>query len=212
VANILYSDLIDEVLPQLAADPSDPVTEQAIKRAVIEFCRESWIWRFLPDPQSVRSGLLEYDLEPPTGADIAAVIDVEYNKVPLTPKSVEWLNKEIPGWRATKAAVKYYTQIDTEQVLLAPLPADTVTNGLVMTVALQPSQTATGFPKWIANQYIYPIAEGAMAKLMLMPAKPWTDLANGQDHRTRFEQAFNDAREAAVSALGRAAVRTSSQH
>ena len=212
MADILYSDLINEVLPHLAADPSDPVTENAIKRAVIEFCRESWIWRFLPDPQNVRSGLLEYDLEPPSCADIAAVIDVEYNKVPLTPKSLVWLNKEIPGWRTTRAAVKHYTQIDTEQLILAPLPADNITNGLAMTLALQPSQSAACFPKWIANQYIYPIAEGAVAKLMLMPGKPWTDLATGQDHRIRFEQAFNDAREAAVSALGRAAVRTSPQH
>lgn len=212
MANIQYSDLIDEVLPQLAADPSDPVTEQAIKRAVIEFCRESWIWQFFPDAQNVRSGTAEYDIEPPSGADVVTVVDVEYNRVPLTPKSVAWLNKEIPGWRTTGAAVKHYTQIDTEQVILAPLPAENITNGLVMTVALQPSQKATGFPSWIAAQYIYQIAEGAMAKLMLMPNKPWTDMATGQDHRTRFEQAFNDARESAVSALGRAAVRVSAQH
>ena len=212
MANIQYSDLISEVLPQLAADPSDPVTEQAIKRAVIEFCRESWIWQFFPDPQNVRARVLEYDIEPPQGADVAAVIDVEYNKVPLTPKSVVWLNKELPGWRTTTAAVKHYTQVDTEQIILAPLPADNINGGLVMTLALQPSQTATGFPKWIWNQFVYPITEGAIAKLMLMPNKPWTDLANGQDRRMRFEQGFNDAREAAVSALGRAAVRVTAQH
>lgn len=212
MANIQYSDLISEVLPQLAADPSDPVTEQAIKRAVIEFCRESWVWQYLPDPQNVRAGVLEYDIEFPSGADVATVIDVEYNRVPLTPKSVAWLNKEIPGWRTNSAAVKHYTQVDTEQVILAPLPAENITGGLSMTVALQPSQTATGFPKWIWNQYVYQIAEGAIAKLMLMPNKPWTDLVNGQDHRNRFEAAFNDARASAVAALGRAPVRSASQH
>ena len=31
MANIKYSELLDEVLPYLAADPSDPVTENAIK-------------------------------------------------------------------------------------------------------------------------------------------------------------------------------------
>lgn len=212
MANIQYSDLIDEVLPQLAADPSDPVTEQAIKRAVIEFCRESWIWQFFPDAQNVRSRVAEYDIETPAGADVVTMVDVSLNNVPLVPKSIAWLNANLPGWRTTTATVKHYTQIDTDQVILAPLPAENVTNGLTMTVALQPSQTATSFPKWIANQYIYQIADGAIAKLMLMPNKPWTDLVNGQDHRTRFEQAFNDARESAVSALGRAAQRTSSQH
>lgn len=212
MATFPYTDLLDDVLPHLAADPSDPVTLAAIKRAAIEFCRKSWVWHHLPDPQNLRAGTAEYDLDPPAGADIATVIDVQVGNVPLTPKSIAWLNANLPGWRTTAATSKHYTQVDTDQVILAPLPADNLTQGLLMTVALQPSQSATGLPKWLATQYLYAIADGAIARLMLMPGKPWTDLPNGADHRARFEAAFNDAREAAVSALGRAAVRTTSQH
>lgn len=212
MATFPYTDFLDDVLPHLAADPSEPVTLAAIKRAAIEFCRESWIWHYLPDPQNVRAGVADYDLEPPSGADIAAVIDVQLANVPLTPKALEWLNVNFPGWRVTPAAVKHYTQLDTDQVILAPLPADNISQGLAMTVALQPSQGATGLPKWIANQYLYAIAEGAIARLMLMPGKPWTDQNTGSAYRARFEAAIANARESALSALGRATTRTTSQH
>jgi hypothetical protein len=212
VANTKYSELLDDVLPNLAADPSDPVTEYAIKRAVIDFCAGSWIWKHLPDAIDVSAGESTYDLEPLPGTDITVVMDGECNGVPITNKGLDWLNREIPGWRSTRNTPKYFTQVDTEQVILAPVPDATISAGLTLTLALQPSQNSTGFPKWIANQYLYALADGAIARLMLMPNKPWTDLANGQDRRSKFEAAIANARANAVSALGRASQRTSSQH
>lgn len=212
MANTQYSDLISEVLPQLAADPSDPVTEQAIKRAVIEFCRESWVWRYIPDTQDVVAGLLEYDLEPPQGADVVAVLDVQVNNVPVTSRTIEMLNQEFPGWRTTSKTTKHFTQVDTSQILLAPLPEVGITAGLSMTLALQPKLTATSFPSWIANQYMERLADGAVGRLMLMSNKPWSDPANGADHRRRFEAAIANARNDAASALGRAPVRVTGQH
>lgn len=212
MANVKYSELLDEVLPSLPADPSDPVTENAIKRAVIEFCASSWIWRYIPDPLSVVAGEAFYDLEPPAGADIATVIDVALNNVPLTPKAIEQLNAEIPGWRTTQVTPKYFTQVDTEQIILAAVPPTSITDGLTMTLALQPNQSATGFPKWIFNQYIYALADGALAKLMLMPNKPWTDAKTGADRRNRFEAAIANARNSVTSGLGRAAGRVKYQH
>lgn len=212
MANIKYSDLLDDVLPHLAADPSDPVTEYAIKRACIDFCSGSWLWKHIPDPVDVVAGENTYDLEPLPGTDIATVIAAEHNNVPLDPKAIEWLNKEIPGWRTTRNTPKYFTQVDTEQIILAAVPEASIASGLTLTLALQPAQNSTGMPKWIVNQYLYVLADGAMARLMLMPNKPWTDLATGQDRRSKFEAAIANARASAVSALGRAAQRTASQH
>lgn len=212
MANIKYSELLDEVLPYLAADPSDPVTENAIKRTVIEFCAGSWIWKHLPDPLDVVAGEATYDLEPLSGTDVTTVLAAELDGVPLAPKDVPWLNREIPRWRTVQARPKYFTQIDTEHVILAALPDANITAGLTLTLALQPSQAATSFPKWIFNQYLYVLAEGALAKLMMMPNKPWTDIKNGADRRTKFEAGMANARASAVSALGSAPQRVSAQH
>lgn len=212
MANLKYSDLLDDVLPHLAADPSDPVTEYAIKRACIEFCAGSWIWKHLPDPLDVVAGENTYDLEPLPGTDITTVMAAEHNNVPLDPKAIEWLNHEIPGWRSTRKTPKYFTQVDTEQIILAAVPEASIASGLTLTLALQPAQNSSGMPKWIVNQYLYALADGAIARLMLMPGKPWTDLVTGQDKRSKFDAAIANARASAVSALGRAATRVSAQH
>jgi hypothetical protein len=212
VANIKYSELLDEVLPSLNADPSDPVTENAIKRAVIDFCAGSWIWQYLPDPIDVVAGEAYYDLEPPASADVSVVMNALHNNVPLEAKTIIQLDAEIPGWRTTQTTPKYYAQIDTDQIILAGIPEANIYKGLTMTLALQPSQSATSFPKWIFSQYIYALADGALAKLMLMPNKPWSDPANGLDRRTRFEGAIANARNNTVSSLGRSAARVKAQH
>lgn len=212
MATIKYDDLISDVLPHLAADPSDPVTRNAIKRTVIEFCAGSWIWKVFQDPVSVKAGVNTYDLEPETGTDVSAVIAVELDGLPLKPQNVSWLNGEIPRWKSVSGAVKYYTQIDTETLILAPLPDTSLSNALTITLAVQPSQKSTGFPAWIHNQFIYALVDGAVARLMLMPNKSWTDTAAGFDRRTKFEAAIADANNTAVSALGRAPVRVKPQH
>ena len=207
-----YSELIDDVLPSLVADPSYPVAEYAIKRACIEFCAGSWIWQFLPDPADIEAGEARYDLEPESGADVTVVMDVSHNNVPLTAKSVAWLDGNLPGWRTTLAVPKYYTQVDTDQIILAAVPDSTISGGLTMTLALQPSQNSQGIPRWIFAQYMYVLAEGAMAKLMLMPNKPWTDLTTGAFHNTNFQNAIANARASTAAAIGRAAHRVTPQH
>lgn len=212
MATVKYSDLLPEVLPNLAADPSEPVTVNAIKRACIQFCRESWVWKHLPDPADLAAGETTYDLEVISGADVSAVMNVTANGVPLKNRNTAWLDTELPGWRTTRATPKYYTQVDTQQIILAPVPDINVTAGLVMTLAMQPSQRATGIPAWIYNQYLYSLAHGALAYLMLMPGKAWTDKELGASYFKLFEGAIADARADAESALGRAPVRSSYQH
>lgn len=207
-----YENLINDVLPHLAADPSDPVTLNAIKRTVIEFCAGSWIWKSFQDPVNVRAGANTYDLEPEQGADVATVLAAELDGLPLKQRAITWLNNELPRWKTVSGTVKYFTQVDTESLILAPLPDVSIANGLTVTLALQPNQAATGFPAWIYNQYIYPLVDGAVARLMLMPNKGWSDPATGVDRRNKFENAMANARNAAVSALGSAPQRVKSQH
>lgn len=212
MALIKYADLIDDVLPHLAADPSDPVTENAIKRTVIEFCAGSWLWRSFPDPVTVKAGVNTYDLDAESGTDVTTVLAAEFDGLPLKARDIPTLNADIPRWRTVSGAVKYFTQIDTETIILAPLPDVTMNKGLTLTLALQPNQKADGFPGWIYNQYIYALVDGAVSRLMLMPNKGWSDAANGLNLRAKFEAAIANARNAAVSALGVAPTRTRPQH
>lgn len=209
---VKYSDLLTEILPHLTADPSDPMTEAALKNAVIEFCRDSWVWRHFADSQDVTAREPLYQLEPPAGADVAAVLSCSYDGEPITSKSTDQLDELLPGWQTTPGTVKHFTQTDPDSVILAPQPDVTISSGLSMVLALQPRRAAISFPKWISSQYMEALASGALARLMSMPGKPWSDLQGGLLHATRFRAAINAARESGVRGLGRAVTRTTSQH
>jgi len=212
MATMKYSDLLVEVLPHLSVDPSNPVTEHAIKKAVIEFCNRSWVWKFLPDPADITAGEAYYDLEYPNGGEISSIIDMAVDGVPITPKSIDWLNSNMPRWQTTLATPKYYTQLDTEQVILAEKPPSNITGGLTMTLAIQPDQKATSFPRWIATQYLYVITAGALSNLMLMTGTPWANEKTGTYHLDAFTKGVNDAKTDGVAGLGRAQPRSTSQH
>lgn len=208
MASTKYSDISSEITPHLAAYPPEPTVENAIKRAVIEFCSLSLIWKHLPDPIDVNAGEAEYNIELPPGSEVAMVMNAAVDGDPLTAQSTEMLDKAMPGWRTASATAKFYTQIEPGQIILAPIPVSTVTAGLVLTLALRPSISATSFPKWIANKYLYEISDGAISKLMLMSGKTWSDAQNGTFRKSQFDTAIAQARESSAKALGRAVIRT----
>lgn len=207
-----YEDLVSEVLPSLSADPSNPVAENAIKRSVIEFCHDSWVWKHMQDPIDLVAGEIEYDLEPVSGADVASVICVEVGGSIIEPRAVEWVSKTLPGWQRNRGTPKYFTQTDTEKILLVPASSISAPESIVVTIAMQPSARAVSFPDWIASRYMYAIVDGAASKLMLMPDKPWTDINGGADRRRLFESAIANARASAVFSLGSAPLRSKVYH
>jgi len=211
-AIVKYSDLLSEILPVLSADPSDPVTEHALKRSVIRFCNESWVWKYFPDPSDLVAYENAIDIEAPAGADVSVVMTVSVNGVKIDPRRPDWLDDEMPSWQTKTGTPKYWTQTDTDQIILAPLPDVSIVNGVTMTLALQPNQKQVGFPAWIASQYLYNIVDGAIAHLMLMPDKAWTNLALGASYMERFEDGIAKARGDGVAGISRAPTRTTPQH
>jgi hypothetical protein len=212
VATIKYSDLLPEVLPHLAADPSNPMTEAALRNAVIEFCKDSWIWRHYPDAIDVTAGESTYELEPPAGADVSAVLLAKFDGETITPQSTDQIDVLYPQWRTQAGTVKHFVQVDTETIILVPLPDVTLTSGLELVLALHPRRSAISFPRWITSQYMEQIAAGAIGRLMMMPDKAWSNQKTGAGYLGVFRNAIDVARAAGVSGLSRAVVRTTSQH
>lgn len=208
MASTKFSDLIPDVLTVMSADPSDPVTEHAIRRAAITFCRESWVWKEVCDPLDVLVGESTYDLEPPTGADVARVVTAYLDGAELTPSSID-----SPVFSSAGSGhPKLWAQVDTEQIILAPHPDSTITAALVVTLALQPSQTSQSLPKWIATQHHDTIINGAIAFLLGMPGQTWTDYNLAAAKDSAFRAGISDARSSAVAGLSRASLRTTSHH
>ncbi len=208
MASTKFSDLIPDVLTIMSADPSDPVTEYAIRRAAITFCRESWVWKETSDPIDIESGMNTYDLEMPTGTDVARVISAVVNGDELVPSSVD----DFAFSSAGSGFPRYWAQVDTEQIIMSPSPDSSIHAGLVVTLALQPSATAQSIPKWIASQHHDTLIDGAVAFLLNMQGQTWTDYALGSAKELKFKSGISDARSSAVAGLSRASLRTTSRH
>lgn len=209
---VKYSDLLGEVLPHLAGGPSDPMAEAAIRNAAIEFCNQSWIWRYLPDAIDIVAGEGAYDLEPEFGADVAAVLSCAVDGGALTAASTDDLDRMDARWQTLSGSARYYTQTDTASILMVPRPERDIAGGLVIVLALQPRRSAAAFPAWIADQYAESIAAGALSRLMLMPGREWADAQAGAIHMAHFKSAISGARTTAVGGLSRATTRTTSHH
>lgn len=207
MSNAKLSELLPDVLPQLNADPSEPVVEHAIKRAAIEFCELSRVWRHVPDSQDIVAGESYYDVEAPMGADVVGVLSVKADGTLLQALTITQLDQQIPGWR-TPAPVQFYAQLDTEQVMLAPTPDTTIENGLDMVLALRPSAAATTIPKWMMARYGQAIAHGALSRLFRMAGRPWADGNLGALARERFMVGVATAKHDGETGMQTAVIRT----
>ena len=211
MSNVKLSELLPDVLPQLNADPSEPVVEHAIKRAAIEFCELSRVWRHVPDPQSIIAGESFYDIEAPMGADVVGVLSVKADGVLLQAQTITQLDQLVPGWRSP-GRVQYFAQLDTEQIMLAPAPDTAAENGLDMVLALRPSASSTTIPKWMMARYGQAIAHGALSRLYLMTGKPWADGSLGTLMRDRFMTGVAAAKSDGETGMGTAVIRTTSHY
>lgn len=210
MATSKFSDLYPDVLPLLAADPSEPVMDRAIRRAAIEFCDLSRVWRVTPDAMTTVAGEGFYDLEPPAGAEVAHVVGVKVAGRLLPARTLMEVERTVANWRGT-GEVQCFTQMDPEQIVMAPAPSESGLS-LEIVAAMRPTLKASTLPGWIVSRYGHYIAAGAASKLMLMPDKPWTAGQAGVLMRDTFMTGVAEAKGDGESAMGTAIIRTTPQH
>lgn len=211
MAAFTLADAVDDVLPHLAADPSAPVTELAIRNAAIEFCSTSGVWTYTQEDASLTAGQRAVELEPDMGADVARVEAVRYRGKRVDPANKgKWLDELEYG--DPSGAPRLWAQNDVEQILLQPVPHTSQAGVLEIDMVLQPSRAATTIPGWIWTQWGEHIVDGALARLMLMPGKPWTAPELGAMHRMSFHQAMHNAKAGAITNRAGAPLRTRSRH
>lgn len=177
-----------EVQPHV---PGCPVVmiDDAILKAVIDFCNRSRAYRFTPAEIAVVASTGDYTVtDLPTGTAIAWLLEAELDDVPIDtpiPESIllSWATEE---GTPTAAIVASETQIGLRKV---PDASGT----LAVRLALRPLLTATTYPDEFHNLYQEGIAAGALAKLFAQPKKEWTAPELVADCRNRFEAAIRAA-------------------
>lgn len=182
---------LTRVLPSVDACPQ-PLAEQAIRDAIDGFCRQSKIYRGTVTV-ALTAGDGTYTLTPPADSVVVETLYARIGDDLLEPLVPELESRLIIG-NGKPEYIKHLTATDIE---ILPAPADA--GSMSVTVIYSISLAATAFPD-LLDQWREEIAFGAMARLMIMPNKPWSNPQVAAGYQTLFNNGINDA--AARATLG----------
>ena len=200
-----------QFLPQVAMRAPDCpqlVMVEAIRRAAIEFCDESLALREWQE-YMVAPNEREVEFEQSEWHDVAQIMAAELQDGrPIDVITPEDATRKYPGWRATRTGnIEALTQISPSAFVPIACPAASAV--LVrLEVALRPVQGAEQAHESLYSNWRTAIEAGALAGLLDIPKKPWTNEAKAGVYAMSFESAKHDARLDAQKAFGRARLRT----
>ena len=211
MANLKYSDLLPFILPELPGC-SDPLAEQHIRSAVIDFCAQSKLWRVAQDPIGVYAGQAEYDIDLPTGTSLVQIMSCLVDGAPISPTSSDQLDADYPRWQKVGGRAQWFLQFVPTSFFIAPVPDTSIESGITMMLSVKPSRASAGFPDWIADQYHDALVAGAKARLMRQAGRPWSNPQQAMFEQAIYDRGISTATAAATGSLVRTVQRTTSQH
>jgi len=170
------------IIPHVPGCP-DFLIEDAVRKAARAYCKDTWVWQDGPDEnEPLAADPLEaqtvYQLTNEDDASIIAISNVIKNETPMKP-GIEYAK-----------AVK-----DSKIIFSGPLNA---TDVVEVKRVHRPSATATALPDFLLEDHAEGIANKAIAELLKMAGKPWTDAAKAMYHEGLYLAAVQDANAAAL--------------
>lgn len=176
-------------------DMPEPVVLGAVRNAAIEFCEKSLYWTYEHDPITAVADLTEYEFDLPEDTEVAKIIDGWYDGHVLVFASEERLQGQFQTpWRQTTGSAAFITQMDPQSFLLAPTPAESITDAIRLIVALKPTRDAPGIDDMFYNRWLEEIAGGARARLYAIPGHQTHNPAAAVAARRQFASDISSAR------------------
>lgn len=208
-----FTTLYDEVVPEVPGAELALVLYH-IKQACREFCQRSLYAREVLAPIDVVASTATYTATPsaPSDFEVGSVVEarilVDSALRQLSPRAPRQLDAEVPNWDTQTGQPIYYTQRATNTVTLAPIPAASITAGLVLTIAKVPLAAGGGIDDDLYAKFLTGLAAGAKYRLMRMGKKPWSDANMAGYYERVFNTEIAAAAMLASKAFGRGPSRT----
>lgn len=154
--------------------------------AAREFYEQSTAWRVVIGPRNMRANKKRYLLSPYDAyANVVQVFAVECDGVPLRA-----LHRR-PGQEDITADRPWgYFLEDSDYIRLWPTPIESVDDALTFHVALTPKLSVTHMPRIASTHHYDALLDGALGRLYMHPAKPYSNPPGAQYHLQRFRHAI----------------------
>lgn len=173
---MIWSDLYQEILPHVAGCP-EPLIDDALRRTVTKFCRETHIWKEQLDDIYPVSGVTRYQLALPEETQLLELSDARYNtgngKTSQVPMN-EWPTVNVFG--------------------LLTFSEDPGNKPIQIHGILIPSKDATGVPDRIGEHYRESLIHGAIAMLQEIPKRDWSAPEYASFHKAEFNSGIFEAK------------------
>lgn len=181
-----------------------PAAYFGIRQAAIEFCERTKLWRY--EDEFTTSGDEPEGLPAPSGSVVHQIEGAWFDGRELTPKTVEWLDKNIDGWRDGSATGQphYITQIEPGTLRIVPSQAGTVNVALI----LKPSQDAEEVPDFLVDEHRATIAYGALSHILVIPNQSFTNMEMANGYGATFQGKLASLSTRGTTGQQRARVRT----
>ena len=204
----LLSDFLPQILPHVPGC-IDQLARDAVRNAAIIFCERSKAYRLELDPMQVEAGISDYEFDVPDDTVVHEVLRVVIDGTPIDPKSPAQLDIERPGWQTeTGTPFAYYLKDFRRKLRLVLMPDASIADGLLIEAALKPSKTALKFEQGFFEEYFDDVAYGALANLLSMPGKEWTNTGKADQNLARFNAAIGKHNVDAAKGFANAPLRT----
>lgn len=167
MSNILYMDLLDEILVELPKCPT-AVAERAMRKAVADWFRETGAWQAnLPAVLTV-DGLLRYPVILPECTELLMFADL------LKDDGKSYTG---PNWTAVLPNILCFQSAPQADIRLTPV------------AMLIPARSSTGIPCEF-SRWSHAWDEGALAYLRDQASQPWYSPDDAERHRAKFRSAI----------------------
>jgi hypothetical protein len=185
------------------------VAINAVRSAVIEFCRKTRYWQEDLDPVTGAANVPNYPVDTPPNTVVVDLVEAWYNGNLLIPKSMDELARiyRTLDWRTMAGNPAYYTRVIEPEIILVPYPVEAIPNALTMRVALAPTRNSTYVDSALYEHYVEQIGFGARARLYSMSGQPFADETAAKKYALLFRVACDNARIRADKSLTRSMTR-----
>jgi hypothetical protein len=206
MATSAWTEWDQDVLPEVPGADA-PFVRHHVKLAAIEFCERAWVWVVDQGTFPVAAGANEYDWEPPANTEVARILHAWIGKAPLHPKTGGELSALYGDYMQAEGPPQFFIQDVPEKFILVPKPTASSADGVTAKIAVKPTRAATGLDTVIFNRWHRIITAGALASLLGMGRKPWTDIPRSQLMADRFEQGIAKAKLEVIRSFAGARMR-----
>jgi len=189
-----YESLLPEILPMVPGCP-DALAIQHIRSSVIELCEKASVYQQELDAISTVANMYEYEFDAPLSTSVHKIVWGVLSGDSLEPVTSGMLEQRIPNWRNQTGSPEYIIKNNLTTFWIAPVPSASTANSLIVRVALKPTYTSTSCDDTIMSDYRDTIINGAVGRLLRMPAKEWSDVSSASVYFGFYNEGITSAEQ-----------------